>query len=80
MGNVSIKNISKPTPRWFLKVKKAVSLSTNTAIVFLLALGYEDNSLIMLCVKLGISTAVQVIEVFLTDVDDSLPEREAENV
>lgn len=71
MAKVSFRNVSHSAPKWFLKLKKAVSLSSNTIIVFLLALGYSDQSLAMLIVKVGASYVVQLIEVLLKEPDET---------
>lgn len=62
-----IKNFSKPAPPWFRKLTKAVSVASDTAIVFLLAAGYGENSLAMLIVRIGVSNALKVVEGFLVE-------------
>lgn len=55
------------TPQWLRRLDKAVSLTTNTIIVILLALGYTEDSLIMLLVKVGSSYLMNMLDIFLND-------------
>lgn len=60
-------NIKKPAPRWFQKLKKIISLTTNTVIVGLLLAGYENESLLLLMIKLGSSYLMQLLDTLLAD-------------
>lgn len=64
---VSITNVGLPAPRWFKRLSKAVSILSNTAVVIMLALGYAEDSLIMLIVRVGISGLMSFIEALLVD-------------
>lgn len=64
---ISRKNINKPAPVWFRKLKKAITVLSDTAAVMLLAMGYADNSLAMLIVRIAISGVLNSMEVFLSD-------------
>jgi len=66
-----LKNINKNTPVWFRKLRKAVTLISDATIVIMLGIGYTDNSLIMLVLRVGISAVMSSIEVFLTDEPDA---------
>jgi hypothetical protein len=66
---MSLKNVRTPAPAWFRKTKRAVSILVNGLIVILLALGYSDNSMVMLILKIGISTAMTALESVLADAD-----------
>lgn len=75
-NTVSFNNASKPAPRWFRKMKKAVTLLADTACVMLLAMGHAENSLIMLWCRVGISGLLQSLEVILAnDEVYALPEK-----
>jgi hypothetical protein len=63
----SIKNMNKPAPKWFRKLKRVTSLLSDSAIVILLALGYSDSSLIMLFCRVGISAVMNSLEVILAN-------------
>jgi hypothetical protein len=54
-------------PTWFSKIKNAVSILSDTAVVMLLALGYSDNSLEILIFRVGISGVMNAINVFLKE-------------
>lgn len=62
---VSTKNLFKPAPSGFKKIKTAVSLTVNTAILVLLGIGYTEESLVMLLVKVGSSYLMQMLDLFL---------------
>lgn len=62
-----LKNINNPAPRWFRKFKRIVSLLSNMAVVFLLSLGYSDNSLIILVARVGVSGLMDIIDILVTD-------------
>jgi hypothetical protein len=54
-------------PTWFSKTKNAVSILSDTAVVMLLALGYAENSLIILICRVGVSGVMNALNVFLKD-------------
>ena len=64
---LSVKNINKPAPLWYRKLRKIVSLASNTAVVILLGMGYSDNSFWILVFRVGISGLMDTIDVFLSD-------------
>jgi len=67
MSKLSLKNINKPAPLWYRKLRKVVSLLSNTAVVLLLSMGYSDNSTTILVCRVGISGLMDTIDVFLSD-------------
>lgn len=64
---ISTNNANKPAPKWFRKTKKALTLLADTACVMLLALGYQENSLVMLWCRVGLSGVLQSLEVLLAN-------------
>lgn len=66
-----ISTINKNTPVWFRKLKKAVTLLSDASIVLLLGVGYSEDSLIMLVIRVGISAIMNTIEIFLSDEPDA---------
>jgi len=67
---ISISNHSKPAPKWFRKLKRAVSISSDSVVVLMLAAGFADNSFAILIVRVGISGAFNFVETLLADPDD----------
>ena len=69
MGKITVSptNASKPAPKWFRKLKRVSALLTDASIVMLLALGYSDNSLIMLFCRVGLSAVMNSLEVVLAN-------------
>jgi hypothetical protein len=63
----SITNVNKPAPRWFRKTKKALTMLADTACVMLLAMGHQENSLIMLWCRVGLSGVLQSLEALLAN-------------
>jgi hypothetical protein len=66
MANL-IERAASPAPKWFRKLKKALTLLADTAVVILLAMGYAENSLLMLCLRVGLSGALQSLEAILVE-------------
>ena len=66
-----IDNLKKSAPKWFRKLKGAVSIATDTAIVFVLANGHTENSFIMLVLRIGIGNAMKIVEGILVDKDEA---------
>lgn len=62
-----IYKITNETPLWFRRIKKVVSISSNTIVLILLGLGYSDNSLAILICRLGISGVMDVLEAFIAE-------------
>jgi hypothetical protein len=62
-----INRVNQPAPKWFIKTKKAVSVLSNGIIIILLAMGYTDSSMVMLLLKVGVSTAMSTLEAILVD-------------
>ena len=65
--SVSIKNINKPSPLWFRKLKRVTSLLSDATVVCLLSLGYADSSLPILVCRVGISALMNTIDVLISD-------------
>lgn len=63
----SSKNIHKQKPRWFMKLKKAVTLLSDAACVILLGIGYAENSLFILVLRVGLSAVLESIQLFISD-------------
>ena len=66
MANL-IERANKPAPAWFRKTKKALTLLSDTAVVILLAMGFAENSLLMLCLRVGLSGVLQALEAVLVE-------------
>lgn len=67
---MTVINIKKPAPIWFQKLKKIISLTTNTVILALLLFGYTNDSLILLILKLGSSYIMSILDILLANKDD----------
>lgn len=67
MATLSTDNIGKLAPRWFRRTKRAVTVLSDTAIIMLLAMGYKDDSFVMLCLRVGVSGVLNSIEMLLAD-------------
>ena len=65
--NDLITRVSSPAPKWFRKTKRALTLLSDTAIVILLSMGYAENSLILLYLRVGLSGVLQAVEAILVD-------------
>jgi hypothetical protein len=72
-------NVHKPAPRWFRKLKKALTLLADTAVVIMLAMGYAENSFIMLCLRVGLSGVLQSLEIMLANGEEYIKVEEKEN-
>lgn len=68
--SLSTTNLSKPAPRWFRKTKRAVTVLADTAVIMLLATGHQENSIIMLWCRVGISGILTALESFLANGED----------
>jgi hypothetical protein len=66
-----INKINQNTPIWFRKLKKAITLLSDATIIILLGIGYSEDSLIMLVIRVGISAIMNSIEIFLSDEPDA---------
>jgi len=66
-ANVHYKNVNCPEPRWFRRLKNAVSTASNTVVILLLATGYSEDSLTILYVRVGISGLMSFIGALLSD-------------
>ena len=64
---LSTKNIKSPAPKWFRRLKKSITLLADTAAVILLAMGFTENTLIMLLVRVGVSGILESAEALLAD-------------
>ncbi len=65
--SVAVSNANKPAPRWFRKLKRALTMLSDSAIVMLLAMGYTDNSIVMLWLRVGLSGILNTLEVVLAN-------------
>lgn len=63
----SRKNFNKRKPAKFLKIKKAITLLSDAAIIILLGLGYSENSLIILVLRVGLSAVLESIQLLISD-------------
>lgn len=68
---MSFNNINKAAPKWFLKLKKATTLLSDAAIIILLGIGYSEDSLILLILRIGVSAILNTVEIFLSDENDA---------
>ena len=59
--------IGKPAPLWFRKFKKILTNTETAVIVILLAMGYANESLLMLLIKTGSSWLIENLETILGD-------------
>jgi len=64
---LSRKNFNKTKPPKFLKIKKAITLLSDAAIIILLGLGYSDNSLIILILRVGLSAVLESIQLLISN-------------
>ncbi|GAB3708540.1 hypothetical protein [Flavobacterium koreense] len=63
----SRKNYNKKKPSWFLKVKKAITLLSDAATIILLGIGYAENSLLILILRVGISAVLESVQLLISD-------------
>lgn len=66
----------KPAPRWFRLTKKIVSLTLNTVILVLLALGYSSESVLMLLIKIGESYLGNLFDTILSNGEVYAPDNQ----
>lgn len=62
-----LNNIKSPAPKWFLRLKRSLTLMADTVSVILLARGYLQDSFIMLIVRVGVSGLLESLEALLSD-------------
>ena len=67
MAKIKKDSYKKPAPRWFRLTKKISALTINTVMVFLLAIGYGSESMIMLLIKLGESYLMNLLDTILSN-------------
>ena len=67
MINKVSENMNKPAPKWFRKLKKALTVLADTACVMLLATGYQESSVVILWCRVGLSGVLQSLEIFLAN-------------
>lgn len=60
---LSVNNYNQPTPVWFRKLKRAVSLTVTFGCALLLALGYTDQSLALIIIKLSESFLMNMLDI-----------------
>ena len=63
----SRKNFNKKKPTWFLKLKKVITLLSDATIVILLAMGYTDNSIVILILRVGLSAILESVQLVISD-------------
>lgn len=66
MGTI-FENAHKPAPRWFRKLKRALTILSDTAVVMLLSMGQAENSLPILYCRVGLSGLLTALEVILAN-------------
>jgi hypothetical protein len=71
-----IKNIKSLAPKWFRRLKRAITLLADTISIILLARGYTGDSFVMLIVRVGISGLLESMEALLSDKEDEYNETE----
>lgn len=62
-----LNNIKSPAPKWFLRLKRSVTLMADTVSIILLARGYLQDSFVMLIVRVGVSGLLESLEALLSD-------------
>ena len=67
--NLSVNNINKPSPTLFKKVKRAISLTVTFGCAVMLALGYTDQSLTLIIIKLSESFLMNMLDLFAGESD-----------
>lgn len=70
MIDTIIQRSSKRAPKWFRKLKRASTILADGAVVMMLAMGYTENSLIILWCRVGLSTGLQALEAVLVESDE----------
>ena len=65
--NISTDNINKPSPVLFKKIKRAISLTVTFGCGIMFALGYTDESLTMLIIKLSESFLMNLVDLLAAD-------------
>ena len=70
-NNNILKKINHNTPTWFRKLKKGITLLSDAAIIIMLGVGFAEDSLAMLVIRVGISAIMNTIEIFLSDEPDA---------
>lgn len=65
MSKISTSNSGRPAPKWFRKFRKIFTHTENFAMGVLLTLGYGDQSVVMLLVKLSTSFILDVFDTLL---------------
>jgi hypothetical protein len=68
---LSRKNIHKQARQWFRKLKKALSLLSDSTVIILLAAGYADDSFTILVIRVGVSASLNTLEIFLSDEENA---------
>lgn len=71
MTNNILKKINHNTPTWFRKLKKIITLLSDATIIIMLGVGFAEDSLAMLIIRVGISAIMNTIEIFLSDEPDA---------
>lgn len=65
---MSIKdNLKRPAPRWFRKLKRFLTPLVDGAIIILLASGFDDNSMLMLILRIGYGQIIIALEGLLAN-------------
>jgi hypothetical protein len=64
---ISTENTNLPAPRWFRRLKKAMTILFDAAIVISLYYGYTENSTEILVARVAYSALVNSIEALLAN-------------
>lgn len=69
MSKLSYKNIYKPAPRWFRLTRLIVSWVVNLIILIMLALGYDEDGVILALTKVIQSAVADLFESLLAEIE-----------
>lgn len=61
------KKLYSRAPRWFRKIKAAIILLSDSAVIIFIGIGYAENSLLILLLRVGISAVLQTAEIILSN-------------
>ena len=73
---ISINNASRPAPRWFRKIRKALEYLIDAAIVILMATGHTENSVLILILRVGMNAVFNALETVLANGEEYAPVQE----
>ncbi len=64
---MALSNMNKPAPKWFRITKRITNYTINFVIGIMLILGYQNDSLTLLIIKLSQSFIMEVLDTFMTN-------------